>query len=105
MTSTGDLGTRSNSSGNPTNQELGGVVTSNPLLASSGRGQGGQGQLDDIPAAPERARAGWGAAVRFGSMPGTGGDLAEFCPEALLAALRSAFLSERVDSGADEQGG
>ena len=74
------------------------------VLAVAEGAKGGQGQLDGLSAPPKRARAERSAAVHLRPVPGAGGESGRVLSRGELAAMCGAFLPQRVDGGADQQG-
>ena len=68
------------------------------LPGDSGRGrgdEGGPGELAELPAAPEAARATRRAVVRFRQVPGPGGGVGRVLSGGPLAAVHGALVSQR----------
>ena len=66
--------------------------------------EGRQGELDELPARDEAARLERRRAVRLRQVPRAGGEPGRFLSGGEVAALRGAFLPQRVDGGAHRQG-
>src|SRR5262245_29834266 len=69
-----------------------------------GRRQGGRGGLADLPAAPQGARPFGRAPGDLRQVPGPAGGAGGLLPRGRLAAVRRAFLSDRLHAGAVGEG-
>jgi hypothetical protein len=68
------------------------------------RSQGGQGELDGVPARLAGMRVEGGRVVRLRQVSGAGGEPGRFLSRGEVAALRGSLLPQRLDGGAERQG-